>query len=70
MRRLKEGDEKAFRQIYLKYHKELYSVAVKYLRTEDLADDAVHDIFVKLWDNRDKLVRISFGVSPLLKIMC
>ncbi len=55
IQRLKEGDEKAFRQIYLKYHKELYTVAVKYLRSKDLADDAVHDIFVKLWDNRDKL---------------
>lgn len=55
IRRLKKGDEKAFREIYIKYHGELYTVALKYLRSKDLADDAVHDIFVKLWDNRSKL---------------
>lgn len=55
IRKLKEGDEKTLRVVYLKYHEELYTVAVKYLRNKELAEDAVHDIFVKLWDNRDKL---------------
>jgi RNA polymerase sigma-70 factor (ECF subfamily) len=55
IRELKEGDETAFRNIYLKYHRELYTVAIKYLRNKELAEDAVHDIFVKLWDYRDKL---------------
>lgn len=55
IRRLKDDDEKAFRRIYLNYHKELYTVAGKYLRSKELAEDAVHDVFVKLWDNRKKL---------------
>lgn len=55
IRKLKKGDEKALRAIYLKYHEELYTVAFKYLRNKELAEDAVHDVFVKLWDNRDKL---------------
>lgn len=55
MRKLKEDDEKAFRAIYLKYHQELFTVAMKYLRSENLAEDAVHDIFVKLWDSRETL---------------
>lgn len=55
MRKLKEGDEEAFRNIYLKYYQELYTVAVKYLRSENLAEDAIHDVFVKLWDNRSSL---------------
>lgn len=55
IRKLKEGDEKSLRVIYLKYHEELYTVAVKYLRNKELAEDAVHDVFVKLWDNRDRL---------------
>lgn len=55
IRKLKTGDERTFRKIYITYHKQLYTVAIKYLRTKDLADDAVHDVFVKLWDNRDKL---------------
>lgn len=55
IRQLKKDDELAFRKIYLEYHKELYTVAVKYLRSKELAEDAVHDIFVKLWDNRNNL---------------
>ena len=55
IRRLKDDDEMAFRKIYLKFHKELHAVAGKYLRSKELAEDAVHDVFVKLWDNRGKL---------------
>lgn len=55
IRKLKEGDEKTLRAIYMKYHEELYTVAFKYLRNKELAEDAVHDVFVKLWDNRNKL---------------
>jgi RNA polymerase sigma-70 factor (ECF subfamily) len=55
LKRLKTGDEKAFRKIYLKYHKQLYSVAVRYLRSRELAEDAVHDVFVKLWNHRTEL---------------
>jgi RNA polymerase sigma-70 factor (ECF subfamily) len=55
LKKIKAGDESSFRKIYLKYHKKLYRVALKYLRGKSLAEDAVHDIFVKLWDNRKKL---------------
>lgn len=55
LQKLKIEDEKAFRKIYLKYHKKLYRVALKYLRNKPFAEDAVHDVFVKLWDNRKKL---------------
>lgn len=57
IRKLKDDDKDAFRQVYLKYHQELHALAVKYLRSQNLADDAVHDIFVKLWENRDRLER-------------
>ena len=52
---LKRGNEKSFRRAYLKYHKQLYGTALKYLRNKAPAEDAVHDIFVKLWNNRKKL---------------
>jgi RNA polymerase sigma-70 factor (ECF subfamily) len=55
LQKLKKGDEKAFRKVYIKYHKPLYQVAVKYLRRKERAEDAVHDIFIKLWDERKKL---------------
>lgn len=55
LQKLKAGDEKSFRKIYLKYHKKLYRVAFRYLRSKSLAEDAVHEVFVKLWDSRKKL---------------
>lgn len=53
--RLKSGDETAFREIYHKYHKPLHFIAYKYLRNSDLSDDALQDIFLKLWVNKDSL---------------
>src|SRR5680860_587495 len=55
LQKLKIGDEASFRKIYNKYYKQLYSVALKYLRSNDRAEDAVHDIFVNLWNSRKKL---------------
>lgn len=53
--RLKKDDEKAFREIYTNYHQQLFHVAKRYLRSKELAEDAVQDIFVKLWNNRKRL---------------
>lgn len=55
LQKLKKGDEQSFRKIYIKYHKQLYSAALRYLRSQSLAEDAVHEVFVNLWDNREKL---------------
>lgn len=55
LKRLKRGNEDAFRRIYLKYHKQLYRVALKTLRSKTLSEDAVQDIFVKLWNHKKKL---------------
>lgn len=52
---LKRGEEYAFRNIYDKYHKTVYGIALKYLKDKSLAEDAVHDIFIKLWEYRQNL---------------
>jgi RNA polymerase sigma-70 factor (ECF subfamily) len=52
---LKNGDEKAFREIFGYFHKPLYILALKYLKDTQLAEDAVQDIFLKLWINRQSL---------------
>ncbi len=53
--KLKSGSDDAFELIYHQYHKRLYSFAFKYLKSRELSEDAVHDIFVKLWDNRHSI---------------
>lgn len=52
---LKKDDAHSFRKIYDKYHKPVYGIALKYLKSDSLAEDAVHDVFIKLWDYRHKL---------------
>ncbi|HYW35624.1 MAG TPA: RNA polymerase sigma-70 factor [Balneolaceae bacterium] len=52
---VKSGSEKAFRSVYKKYHKQLYGLALKYLRNKKRAEDAVHDVFVKMWNNKESL---------------
>lgn len=57
LEKIRHGNESAYKKIYDKYHKALYRVAHKYLRNKELAEDAVHDIFLKLWDNRKRMNR-------------
>jgi len=55
IRRLKLGDEKAFKRVFDSYYKQLYAVALNYLHNKELAEDAVQEVFVKLWNYRAKL---------------
>lgn len=52
---IRQGSEQAFREIYDRYHKQMYYIAKKYVKEPGLAEDAVQDIFVKFWKNRDNL---------------
>ncbi|MFC5409346.1 RNA polymerase sigma-70 factor [Larkinella bovis] len=53
--RLKMGEEKAFEEIFYRYYKHLYAIGLKFLKHPDLAEDAVQDVFLKLWDHRETL---------------
>jgi len=49
------GDKQAFEEIYERYHRQLFFMAMKYLKSKNLSEDAVQDVFVKLWQKRDQL---------------
>ncbi|MDN3582628.1 RNA polymerase sigma factor [Mucilaginibacter flavus] len=52
---LKDGDEAAFEEIYTRYAENLAGFAAsKLFRLED-ARDIIHDLFVKLWEDRLQL---------------
>ncbi|MFY9150497.1 MAG: RNA polymerase sigma-70 factor [Prolixibacteraceae bacterium] len=53
--RLKSGDMLAFDQIYKQYSHNLFSFVFKILKNEDEADDIVQEVFVKIWESREKL---------------
>ncbi len=43
------AEKDTFESVYLKYHKKLFGFALRHLHNEALAEDLVHDAFVKLW---------------------
>ncbi len=52
---IKLGNQIAFAVIYDRYHKQLYTLAYRYLKSQEMAKDAVQEIFVNLWTNRIKI---------------
>lgn len=65
---LSSSNEGAFTAIYERYHKLLYVVAFKYMKSTDLAQDAVQQIFLKLWEARTVL-SISINLRNYLYTM-
>jgi len=52
---LNKGSKDAFTTIYERYHKLLYVLAYKYLKNKMAAEDAVQQVFIKLWEARSVL---------------
>lgn len=54
--RLREGDEKAFREIYLRYWKRLLLTAHRKVSSREEAEELVQNLFVSLWEKREEAV--------------
>ncbi|WP_303004918.1 RNA polymerase sigma factor [Bacteroides congonensis] len=52
---IEQGDERAFTQVYERYHKLLYVLAYRYLMSSDMAEDVVQHVFTRLWEFRSEL---------------
>lgn len=52
---LKDGSKDAFRLIYDRYGIKIYRFALSYLKSEHDAEELVQEVFLKLWDKREKL---------------
>ncbi|MBI3139130.1 MAG: RNA polymerase sigma-70 factor [Sphingobacteriales bacterium] len=50
-----KGDEAAFTELYNRYWKKLFAMAYSRLKEMQTAEDIVHDVFVSLWANREKI---------------
>ena len=52
---LSPGDSTEFADAFYQYHAYLYNIAIGYLKRPELAENAVQDVFLKLWFNRDRI---------------
>ncbi|MEA2763077.1 MAG: hypothetical protein QOD47_2361 [Gemmatimonadaceae bacterium] len=50
--RIRGGDEGAFEALYLAHHDELWRFAYSYVRSRDVAEELVQDVFLAVWGTR------------------
>ncbi len=53
--RLKNSDEKAFREVYDLYHHRLFHYSLKFTHSQEATQEIIQDIFLKLWTHRQNL---------------
>jgi RNA polymerase sigma-70 factor (family 1) len=52
---ISEGDESAFRTIYDTYYDHIFGVAFAFMKSTAMAEDAVQEVFCKIWYKRTSL---------------
>lgn len=59
---LKTGSEEAFTEIYNRFHQPVYGYLLALVKSPEIAEDLLNEIFLKLWEIREKLdIRVSFS---------
>lgn len=55
LHRVIRGDESAFAQLFDQYKDKLFAYCCKITKSEGIAEEIVHDVFLKIWINRKKI---------------
>ena len=55
VKNLKQGDVKAFDDLFNKYSPRLCNFSVKYLKSAEEAEEVVQEVFLYIWDKREGL---------------
>lgn len=58
LRGISQGDEKAFATLFHHYHQRLGLHIYRITKSAELAEEIVHDVFLKIWINRELLTEI------------
>ena len=59
IREIKNDDERSFKKLFDHYYPRFLRVAFYYIRNDEMAEEIVMDVFIKLWKYRKKLPEIS-----------
>jgi RNA polymerase sigma-70 factor (family 1) len=52
-------DRAAFKEIYFYFYQDMMKLARKFIRYDNMAEEIVDDVFLKIWNNRTKLFQIN-----------
>lgn len=69
LRQIATGDEGAFRVIFDRYKDRFYSVVLKMTRSDNVAEEMVQEIFLKIWQNRASLSDINSPDSYFFTVL-
>jgi RNA polymerase sigma-70 factor (family 1) len=67
--RIAQGNEQAFATLFEKYRDKLYYYILTITASAEAAEDVVHDVFLKIWINREKLPDVE-NLNAYLFMMC
>ncbi|WP_437918328.1 RNA polymerase sigma factor [Sphingobacterium sp. LRF_L2] len=60
----KNGDPRAFAYFFNLYWEQLYTVAYRHLRDEDLSKDVVQEVFIHIWEKRSLINSAYISLRP------
>ncbi len=64
---IRAGNPIGFECAFRAYHPTLCQFAYRYVRSREVAEELVHDVFAKLWEGRRRLeVRDSLAIGLLI----
>ncbi len=55
VKRIQRGDECAFQEMFYAYKDRLFSYCYRFTKSEELAEEIIHDALLKVWDDRHRL---------------
>lgn len=55
-KQMQQGDSEAFEYFFKEYMHSLYSYALGFMKEKEEAEDIVQDVYVYLWNNREKIL--------------
>lgn len=62
---LNQDNEAALRVLYDRYFRQLYYFAIRALKSKELTEDVIQDVFIKVWEKRSEL-KTEYSLRPLL----
>lgn len=65
---IRQNNELAFNELFKRYWVRLYRTAYQYLKDKEASEEIVHDVFLNIWDRRDRLEIVSFSAYMLTAI--
>lgn len=68
LEKIAQGDETAFRMLFDLYYQKLLHVAIYFLKSRELAEEAIADVFYMIWTKRENLKKVN-DINSYLYIM-